>query len=281
MHYLKTFAIYVVGVIASVAIANANPVNLIANGGFEQGGGSLSFWTVTNWDSNAGGSWYVQTGTGSPTNGFPVSAPPEGTHAAMTDDAGPSSQALTQSFTVPVNPGTLNLSFQYFYSFGDFNGYFPWDSSYTPPSTLDYNYFSNTGNLNDQAVVNILTAGAGALDASGPTVVTNILQLDPLSLGDPNSNPCFPAIQTMSCSSYLSMSVPLTDLVAGQNYQLQFAEVDDQGTFNFGVDDVSIDYSPSSPAVPEPRYLGFLVVAGVALALADAARRKRWRRCPT
>jgi hypothetical protein len=32
----------------------------------------------------------------------------------MTDDTGPSSEALLQFFTVPVNPWTLTLSFQYF-----------------------------------------------------------------------------------------------------------------------------------------------------------------------
>ena len=48
--------------------------NLITNGGFENGGGSLTGWTET--DQAAGsGSFFLQSGTGSPLNGFPVPAP--------------------------------------------------------------------------------------------------------------------------------------------------------------------------------------------------------------
>jgi hypothetical protein len=239
------------------AIGVADPVNLITNGGFELNSGARTSgflgWTVAT-QSGGSGSWYAQTGTSSPVNGFPVQAPPEGSYSAMTDDTGPSSEALLQSFMVPVNPGTLTLSFQYFYSFGGYSGVFPWAPGYTPPSTLDYNYLNNTGNLNDQAVVNILTSGAGPFDDSGPTLLTQALQLNPTNLGDPNSNPCFPA----SCS-YQSFSMPLTGLAAGATYQLQFAEVDDQGAFNFGVDDVSIDFTASTAAVPEPNSLRLLV----------------------
>ena len=65
--------------------------------------------------------------------------------------------------------------------------------------------------------------------------------------------------------------MPLTGLAPGATYQLQFAEVDDQGAFNFGVDDVSIDFTASTAAVPEPNslrllvpLLGLLVGAGLA-----------------
>lgn len=253
---IKRSVVCAIGFLYGAGIGVANPVNLITNGGFElnSGAGSSGFsgWTVAT-QSGAGGSWYAQTGTSSPVNGFLVQAPPEGSYSAMTDDTGPSSEALLQSFTVPVNPGTLTLSFQYFYSFGGYNGVFPWDPGYAPPPTLDYNYLNNTGNLNDQAVVNILTSSAGALDDSGPTLLTQVLQLNPTTLGDPNSNPCFPA----SCS-YQSFSMQLTGLAAGSIYQLQFAEVDDQGAFNFGVDDVSVDYTTAA-AVPEPNSLKLLV----------------------
>ena len=43
------------------------------------------------------------------------------------------------------------------------------------------------------------------------------------------------------------------------SYQLQFAEVDDQGAFDFGVDDVSVDYTASTATVPEPNSLKLLV----------------------
>ena len=252
---VKRSIFWILILVSNAALVTANPVNLITNGGFEVNGGAgtstFAGWTVTNWDSNAGGSWYAQTGTTSPVNGFPVPAPPQGSYAAMTDDTGPSSQALIQPFIVPMNPGTLTLSFQYYYSFGGFGGQFPWAPGYTPPSTLDYNYFSDTGNLNDQAVVNILTSGAGPFDDSGPTLQTQALQLNPTMLGDPTTNPCFPAM-----CSYQSFNMALTGLTAGTTYQLQFAEVDDQGTFNFGVDAVSVTYTA---ATPEPNSLDLLV----------------------
>lgn len=250
----------------------ASATELLINGGFELNGGAgtsvLTGWTVNNWDSNAGGSWYAQTGNLSPVNGFPVQPPPQGNFAAMTDGTGPSSQALTQSFTAPAGPGTFTLSFDYFYSYGSFNGTFPWGSSYAPPATLDYNFFSNTGQLNDQAVVNILSSGAGAFDNSGPTVVQNVLGLNPTMLGDPNSNPCFPQM-----CSYTSVNVPLTGLVAGNTYKLQFAEVDDQGAFNFGVDQVSVQFTPNP--VPEPGSFA-LLASGIAAGLV-----RRWRKVRT
>jgi hypothetical protein len=257
MFSIKRSVVLAIVFLYRASIGVANPVNLITNGGFElnSGAGTSGFlgWTVAT-QSGASGSWYAQTGTSSPVNGFPVQAPPEGSYSAMTDDIGPSSQALLQSFTVPLNPGALTLSFQYLYSFGGYSGVFPWAPGYAPPSTLDYNYLNNTGNPNDQAVVNILTSGASALDDSDPMLLTQALQLNPTALGDPNSNPCFPA----SCF-YQSFSMPLTGLAPGATYQLQFAEVDDQGTFNFGVDDVSIDYTASTAPVPEPNSLKLLV----------------------
>jgi len=251
--------------------AHAWATELIINGGFELNGGAgtslLTGWTVSNFDSNASGSWYAQTGSSSPVNGFPVQPPPQGNYAAMTDGTGPSSQALIQSFTAAAGPGTFTLSFDYFYSYGSFNGTFPWGSSYTPPSTLDYNFFSNTGQLNDQAIVNLLSSGAGAFDNSGPTVVQHILRLNPTSLGDPNSNLCFPEL-----CSYTSVSVPLTGLVGGDTYQLQFAEVDDQGAFNFGVDQVSLRFTP---AVPEPSSFALIASGMAALALFVVRRKVR------
>ena len=230
----------------------AQPVladELIANGSFESNGGkgssTFTGWIVSRFDASAGGNWYAQQGTGSPLNGFPVPSPPAGNFAAMTDGSGPSSEALTQSFVVPTNTGTLTLSFDYFYSFGGYSGYFPF-VGYTPPATLDYNYFNNTGQLNDQAVVNILSSGAGAFTDSGVGLVTSVLHLNPSDLA--NSN-CFPAL---SCT-YQTFSVQLTGLTAGSSYQLQFAEVDDQGAFDFGVDNVALVSAPA--AVPEPSSL--------------------------
>src|SRR5256885_15667511 len=89
---VATFSVILV---APVITAHAE---LITNGGFEAGGGSLAGWTVTD-QTGGSGSWYLQSGTVSPLNGFPVSAPPQATHAAMTGQRGPGSHPPTPAIT--------------------------------------------------------------------------------------------------------------------------------------------------------------------------------------
>jgi len=67
---------------------------LIVNGGFESG---LSGWTVT--DAGGPGSFYANTGTITPLNGFPTVGANSGTGYAVTDQFGPGSHAISQSFT--------------------------------------------------------------------------------------------------------------------------------------------------------------------------------------
>jgi len=82
-----------------VAVRHAN-AGLIANGGFETNGGAgssiFASWTVLT-ETGSQGTWYAQTGTGTPVNAFPVAAPPDGSFAAMTDGAGASSQVFRVS----------------------------------------------------------------------------------------------------------------------------------------------------------------------------------------
>jgi len=242
MSYNKIFITVVMTVVASGVIATANEV--ITNGGFETNGGAgsnvFAGWTV---DDQAGGSgtWYVQTGTNAPVNAFTVPAPPEGNFAAMTDAMGPGSHALLQTFLVP-GPGTATLTFQYLR-----NNLGP---DYLTPNTLDYNSFPN-----QQARVDILTGTAlpFATDAS------DLMTVFQTNSGDPTMD-----------TAYQTFSDTITFSTAGA-YQLRFAEVDNMAQFEFGVDTVSMDFTP---AVPEPNYVAFLIVGGIALALADAVRRK-------
>ena len=137
-------ATFSVMLVAPVIAAHAE---LITNGGFEAGGGSLAGWTVTD-QTGGSGSWYLQSGTVSPLNGFPVAAPPEATHAAMTDQGGPGSHALTQSFTIPVDPiASATISFQLFIN--------NQASVFFSPNSLDFNVTPN-----QQIRVDILTATA-------------------------------------------------------------------------------------------------------------------------
>ena len=208
---------------------------LTVNGGFESNGGAGSStfagWTVATQVGSGGNGFYVQTRTNSPFNGLPVAPPSQGSFAAMTDSSGPSSQALIQSFAVP-GPGTLVLSFDYFLLDATDGAV---DSALgLPPDSLDFNTFPN-----QQARVDILSAGAGAFDLDA-SVLDNVLTASPLDLV---GSSCFPA----DCS-YQHVSVDLTALLgAGAgNYQLRFAEVDNLGALIFGVDNVSLDFTPGT-----------------------------------
>lgn len=225
---------------------------IIVNGGFELNDGVNSFtaWTVA---VQPGGqnNWWAQTGTNAPVNVFTVPAPPELQFAAMTDGPGPSSEALLQSFTVPLSATAVDLSFDYFILNPN--------SDFIAPDSLDF-----TAGGNQQARVDILTAGAGAFDLDS-AVVLNVLQTNP---GDPNGT---------AATGYTSFSLDVTaSLTPGATYQLRFAEVDTQGQLLFGVDNVQINGAPvdgdPSP-VPEPGNL-LLVATGV-LGLGWFRRRNR------
>jgi hypothetical protein len=212
--------------------------DILTNGGFETNDGANSFsgWSVIV-QSGGQNNWWAQSGTNAPVNIFTVPAPPEGQYAAMTDGPGPSSEVLTQTFTVPLDATLVNLSFDYFILNPN--------SDFINPDSLDF----TTGG-NQQARVDILAAGAGAFDLDS-AVVLNLLQTNP---GDPNGT---------SATGYTPFSMDITaSLTPGATYQLRFAEVDTQGQLLFGVDDVQITDNP--PSVPEPGGI-FLMATGLAM----------------
>ena len=147
---------------------------------------------------------------------------------------GSGTHALLQPFIVPGG-STVVLSFSLFV-----NSY---GGNFVNPIGLDF-----TDGANQHARVDILTAGASALD-TGAGVLRNFY------LGtDSGGNP----------HAYASLSFDITSLVGGGgSFQLRFAEVDNQFFLNMGVDNVSIVATPAG--VPEPvslvqAALGFAVV---------------------
>jgi len=216
--------------------------DLIVNGGFEAG---FTGWTHVN----QGGSpddWFIQSGTTSPISGFAVPAPPGPTHAAMTDQGGPGSHALLQTFVVPGAQASVILSFDLFRGNRD--------GPYSTPNSLDFTTFPPFPN--QQARVDILTGGAGAFDL-GAAVVDNVFQTH---TGD-----------QMLDASYLHYSFNITSAVgSGGTFQLRFAEVDNEGFFQDGVDNVSI---VNTPAVPEPA--SWVLVATIILGLCGVRRLAR------
>lgn len=186
---------------------------LIANGTFEAG--TLAGWTTTNAGS---GSWYDAMGTTSPISGRPTAGPASGTYYALTDQSGPGAHALAQTFT--LTGGNALLSFDMFVN--NFDG-----------GTFCGNGLSYTSGVEECGRADILSAGATAFD-TGSGVVENLFQGSdtPIDISHP----------------YTPYTFNLSGLVPG-TYQLRFAEADNQGTFNMGVDNVSLT---TLAATPEP-----------------------------
>jgi hypothetical protein len=217
---------------------------LIVNGGFELG---LTGWTVLN-APGSDGSFFAQTGNTSPVLGFPVPPPPAGSAAAMTDAEGPGAHVLYQDFVVPTTISTATLMFDWFVG--------NQDVAFRTPNTLAF----DTPTLNQQARVDILRASSDPFSVGASDVLFNVFRTNP---GDP------------LVSGYNTRTADVAALLAGNagaTLRLRFAETDNVNIFNFGVDNVSLDFNAQDvPAVPEPATL-LLLGSGMA---ACAARRKR------
>ena len=92
--------------------AEAEFVDLITNGDFETG--DLTGWTIANLGD--AGSFSIDTPeTTTPITGLPTQGNPRGgSFYAVSDQGGPGTRALLQSFTVPQNFVPVQLSFDMF-----------------------------------------------------------------------------------------------------------------------------------------------------------------------
>jgi len=104
------------------------------------------------------------------------------------------------------------------------------------PAGLDY-----TAGPNEFASVDILSGSADALDTGAGVLVNLYLGAEPATLA----------------SGFASYSFDITSVVSTPGmYQLRFAEADNEGYFNMGVDNVSITLGTGS--VPEPTTLALV-----------------------
>jgi hypothetical protein len=233
---------------ALLAAPRPAQAQIINNGGFEAG---LTSWTTLD-QIGSDGTFFVQSGTTSPVNGFSVAAPPEGVNAAMTDAQAPGSHVLYQDFVVPTGGGSFEVAFSLFLN--------NLADAFYVPDHLDF----ATPDLNQQARVDIVTTSADPFSVASGDVLQNLFKTAP---ADP------------LVSGYTNHIVDVTALFQarqGQTLRLRFAAVDNVAPFNFGVDAVDIRSSRSAPVVPEPSSL-LLGAAGLVPMLGLVRRRGRDR----
>ncbi|MGZ4778069.1 MAG: hypothetical protein ACXV5L_02665, partial [Thermoanaerobaculia bacterium] len=212
-------------------VAIAASTDLIQNGSFETNGGAnsnvLPGWSLVD-EVDGSGTWLTQTGTSDPvTPDFAICLadvvpPPDGMFAAMTTQGAKGSHVMYQDVTIPAG-STPVLTFQFFIHSA---------SSFSAPDSLSYQT-----DPNQQFRVDIIDP------ASNPFTL-NVLQRV-LLVGPGNPRTFGYETQTATLAGF-----------GGRTVRLRFAEADNQGCFNAGIDNVRMDPQGSNPA---PAIISFTV----------------------
>jgi hypothetical protein len=207
----------------AVILGHASAAQIITNGAFDAG---LTGWTKSDL-TGSDGTFSVQTGTVSPISGTAVAAPPSPPNSAMTDAQGPGTHVLYQDFAVTEPVGSAVLTFSLF--LGNQAGAY-----YVPtPATLNF----GVADFSQQARVDILLSSGGAFSVASNDVLLNVFQ----TASGSSTLPSGYANYSFQIASVLNANVNRT-------LRLRFAEVDNVGPFQLGVDNVSLETS----AAPEP-----------------------------
>lgn len=230
------FKLLIVAAALSTPLAQAS-TEIIVNGGFETG-------SFTGWEFNekGGSALFVESGFVSPATAYPTSGPATGLFYALAD--GPlGATALIQRFTVGA-VSNASLNFDMFVNSGV--------DGMIHATGLD----QETGGSfdpNQHVRVDILSETANAFDTGSGVLGTYYLGANPP--GDLN---------------YSHYQMDVTGLLAaGGNFQLRFAQVNNQAYLLQGIDNVSLTVTP----VPEPETYA-LMLAGLGL-VGVAVRRRQ------
>jgi hypothetical protein len=205
-------AVLAVGAGLAGTVPAVSTAATVTNGGFETG--NFTGWTVVN-QAGGNGNWFVYTGTRAPVLGSTIAAPPEGTHAATSDQPSRGSHVLFQD--VALEAGfTHTLSFVLYYANRA--------TRFATPATLDYTVVPN-----QQYRVDILKPSAPVTSVAAGDILATVFQTD---VGDPLS------------LAPTRISFGLTAF-AGTTVRIRFAEVDNLLYFQGSTDAVAIASSSS------------------------------------
>ncbi|HEX5989090.1 MAG TPA: hypothetical protein VFY75_02595 [Solirubrobacterales bacterium] len=216
---LLAAAVWLAAAALLVLAAPRAEATTVVNGDFETG--SLSGWTLHDDFGTEPGSWFAYSGTASPIEiGPSVPPPPQGNFAAITAQFGPGLHILYQD--VALEPGWPHvLSLIAYYESG--------------PPIESPDSFAWEGEPNQQYRIDVIKPTAPIETLDPGDILATLLHTE---TGDPTS--LEPKTLTADLSAF-----------GGQTVRLRFAEVDNEGPFNAGVDAVSIT-GPPAPQPPAP-----------------------------
>ena len=195
----------------------------VVNGTFEDttlNGWTVSFRTLAGYTSN----WYNYTGTVTPLSSHTISAPPQGSRAAVSDQTNASTQVMYQDVAIPAG-ASATLSFYIYYN----NTY----SSFVTPNSLDY---AVNGNANQQFRVDVITTTANIESVAAGDVLLPLYQT---KVGDPLVKS--PTLVFYDLSS-----------LAGQTVRIRFAEAVGLNFFVIGIDSVCLTTTRGTITRPTP-----------------------------
>jgi hypothetical protein len=216
--------------------------NLLVNGSFEQNDREISFTGWSKFDEQgfeegtdplqpANGRFFVQSG--SALGNVDVPPPTDGRFAAMTIQDGPGLHVLYQNVALPASAERIRFACDvYVDNFAD---------GFVVPSPLSLAFGKQSGQapLNQHARIDVLRPSA-APNAVGTQILRNVWF----------TSPSLP-----TTFGYVTVSADLSDL-AGQTVRIRIAEVDNLGTFIFGVDNCSLTAtSPGEPLLGQEKQI--------------------------